>query len=66
VKQRERLLLGLRLDEPLPLAAIEQALDADGLARVTGLGLAERTAAGLRLTERGRYLGGAVTVELMR
>jgi putative oxygen-independent coproporphyrinogen III oxidase len=65
VKGRERLMLGLRLDEPLPLAGIGHALDADGLARVTGLGLAERTDGGLRLTERGRYLGGAVTAELM-
>ena len=36
-----------------------------GLARVEELGLAEQTDATLTLTERGRYLGGAVTAELL-
>jgi oxygen-independent coproporphyrinogen III oxidase len=62
---RERVMLGLRLDEPLPLAGLRHALDATGLARVEELGLAERTESTLTLTERGRYLGGAVTVELL-
>ncbi len=65
VKRRERVMLGLRLDEPLPLAGVRQALDASGLDRVTELGLAERTDATLTLTQRGRYLGGAVTAELL-
>jgi putative oxygen-independent coproporphyrinogen III oxidase len=65
VKRRERVMLGLRLDEPLPLAGVAEALDASGLDRVTGLGLAERTDATLALTHRGRYLGGAVTAELL-
>ena len=65
VKARERVMLGLRLDEPLPLAGLRQALDPAGLARVEGLGLAERTDVTLTLTERGRYLGGAVTAELL-
>lgn len=67
VRARERVMLGLRLDEPLPLAGLVASLDADGLARVEQLGLAERVAGGdaLTLTERGRYLGGAVTVELL-
>ena len=65
LQARERVMLGLRLDEPLPLAGIEQALDAAGLARVEALGLAEQTSATLTLTERGRYLGGAVTAELL-
>ena len=42
MKRRERLLLGLRLDEPLLLAGIEQALDTVALARMERLGLAER------------------------
>ena len=67
VRARERVMLGLRLDEPLPLAGLGAALDADGLARVERLGLAERVADGrtLTLTERGRFLGGAVTAELL-
>ena len=65
VRARERVMLGLRLDEPLPLAGLRHALDATGLARVEKLGLAEQTESTLTLTERGRYLGGAVTVELL-
>ena len=65
VKARERVMLGLRLDEPLPLAGLRHALDSAGLARVESLGLAERSAEALALTERGRYLGGAVTAELL-
>jgi oxygen-independent coproporphyrinogen-3 oxidase len=65
VKARERVMLGLRLDEPLRLTGLGHALDPAGLARVEGLGLAERTDSTLTLTERGRYLGGAVTAELL-
>jgi oxygen-independent coproporphyrinogen III oxidase len=65
VKARERVMLGLRLDEPLPLAGLRHALDPAGLARVEGLGLAERSEETLALTERGRYLGGAVTAALL-
>lgn len=65
VRARERLMLGLRLDEPLPLAGIEHALDPAGLARIERLGLAERAGAALALTTRGRFLGGAVTAELL-
>jgi oxygen-independent coproporphyrinogen-3 oxidase len=65
VRARERIMLGLRLDEPLPLAGVRHALDAAGLARVESLGLAERSADALTLTERGRFLGGAVTAELL-
>ena len=65
VKARERVMLGLRLDEALPLGGLRGALDAAGLARVAQLGLAEESADTLTLTERGRYLGGAVTAELL-
>jgi oxygen-independent coproporphyrinogen-3 oxidase len=66
VRARERVMLGLRLDEPLPLAGLQHALDPAGLERVERLGLAERPAAGtLTLTARGRFLGGAVTAELL-
>jgi len=65
VLARERLMLGLRLDDPLPLAGLEKALDPVGLARAEQLGLAERNDDTLTLTERGRFLGGAVTAELI-
>ena len=64
-KARERLMLGLRLDRPLSLRDVSTAIEADALERLEGLGLAERRADGLVLTERGRFLGGAVTAELM-
>jgi len=65
VRARERVLLGLRLDDPLPLAGLEHALDPVGLARVERLGLAERGAETLSLTKRGRFLGGAVTADIL-
>jgi oxygen-independent coproporphyrinogen-3 oxidase len=66
---REVLLLGLRLDEALALADVSDAVDHEALARLADRGLVELTANGrgpeLRLTPRGRFLGGAVTAELM-
>ena len=61
----ERLMLGLRLDTPLPLAEVETALAAGSLRRMEYLGLAEVREGGLVLTPRGRFLGGAVTAELL-
>jgi len=63
-------MLGLRLDEPLPLEKLESSLDSDALERLVGLGLAELhevpgRAQALTLTARGRFLGGAVTAELL-
>jgi oxygen-independent coproporphyrinogen-3 oxidase len=68
--RRERVLLGLRLDEPLPLTGLGTAIDRSALARLERLGLAGRTEtaggeAALRLTRRGRFLGGAVTADLL-
>ncbi len=69
VRSRERLMLGLRLDEPLPLAGVGEALDRDALARLERLGLAARDRETgeetLVLTERGRFLGGGVTADLL-
>ena len=67
LRHEERVMLGLRLDEPLVLAGLEDALDGDALARVEALGLAERVEDGgtLALTDRGRFLGDAVTAELL-
>jgi putative oxygen-independent coproporphyrinogen III oxidase len=67
VRRSERVLLGLRLDEPLQLAGLVEAVDADAVDRLERLGLVQRGKAGdaLALTERGRFLGGGVTAELL-
>jgi oxygen-independent coproporphyrinogen-3 oxidase len=64
-RMRERVMLGLRLDEPLPVGALRSALDPDGLARVQRLGLAVDSGETLALTPRGRFLGGGVTAEIL-
>jgi oxygen-independent coproporphyrinogen-3 oxidase len=69
-RRTERVLLGLRLDEPLALDAVAGGIDRGALARVERLGLAvrERRNGGpetIVLTPRGRLLGGGVTVELL-
>jgi len=68
-KERERLLLGLRLDEPLSVAEVAGALDGRAAARLVEGGLVELTQNGsgdaIRLTRRGRFLGGGVTAELL-
>jgi oxygen-independent coproporphyrinogen-3 oxidase len=64
-REQERLMLGLRLDEPVPLADVARALDQSALSRLEALRLAETGGGALRLTARGRFLGGAVTAELM-
>ncbi len=69
VRDAERLMLGLRLDEPLALGGLERALDHRALARVETLGLVRHASVGgastLALTRRGRFVGGAVTAELV-
>ena len=69
-RRAERVMLGLRLDEPLVVDGLERALDAGGVARVERLGLATRAraddgAATLALTARGRLLGGGVTADVL-
>ena len=64
-RARERVMLGLRLDEPLLLRGLRSALDAQGLARAEQLGLAVDGGETLALTRRGRFLGGAVTAEIV-
>jgi oxygen-independent coproporphyrinogen-3 oxidase len=64
-RARERVMLGLRLDEPLPLDGLRDALDPAGLERIARLGLVDQSDETLALTPRGRFLGGAVTAELL-
>jgi oxygen-independent coproporphyrinogen III oxidase len=64
-RARERVMLGLRLDEPLRLGGLRQALDPAGLARAERLGLAVEEGDTLTLTGRGRFLGGGVTAEIL-
>jgi oxygen-independent coproporphyrinogen III oxidase len=65
VQARERVMLGLRLDEPLPVGSLRSALDSAGVVRVEQLGLAVDDGETLALTERGRFLGDAVTGEIL-
>ncbi|HKD95039.1 MAG TPA: radical SAM family heme chaperone HemW [Gaiellaceae bacterium] len=64
-RARERVMLGLRLDEPLALGGLRSALDTEGLARAEQLGLAVDAGETLALTRRGRFLGGGVTAEIL-
>ncbi|MEX0817819.1 MAG: radical SAM family heme chaperone HemW [Gaiellales bacterium] len=65
-RRRERLMLGLRLDEPVPVGAVAGVVDGVAFDRLQGLGLVERRGDGLVLTERGRFLGGGVTADLLK
>jgi oxygen-independent coproporphyrinogen III oxidase len=70
VLRRERLMLGLRLDEPLAVAGLGSVVDPVAVTRLQRLGLVRsgRDGAGaptLELTVRGRLLGGGVTVDLL-
>jgi oxygen-independent coproporphyrinogen III oxidase len=70
VRQQERVMLGLRLDEPLQVAGVAPVLDNDALERLERLELVARDGGGaegesLTLTPRGRLLGGGVTAELL-
>ena len=70
-KALERIMLGLRLDEPLALEGSESAIDQTALARLVAGGLVEHARDGgggretLRLTQRGRFLGDGVTADLI-
>ena len=65
VQQRERIMLGLRLDEPLRVNGLDDVLDNAALERLQRLGLVERANGTLSLTARGRMLGGGVTADLL-
>jgi oxygen-independent coproporphyrinogen-3 oxidase len=70
VRRRERVMLGLRLDEPLSLAELAPVVDDAALGRLQRLGLVQHEvdrlgAQTLTLTDRGRRLGGGVTADLL-
>jgi oxygen-independent coproporphyrinogen-3 oxidase len=65
VQARERVMLGLRLDEPLSLVGLGDALDPDALTRLERHGLVDTGADTLALTRKGRFLGGGITAELL-
>jgi oxygen-independent coproporphyrinogen III oxidase len=65
VRRRERVMLGLRLDEPLVLDGLGDVLDNGALDRLQRLGLVDRGVRTLALTPRGRMLGGGVTADLL-
>jgi putative oxygen-independent coproporphyrinogen III oxidase len=69
VRSRERAMLALRLDQPLPLARFADALDPLALARMEALALVQRSGEGeggqVALTQRGRFVGDAVAAELV-
>jgi oxygen-independent coproporphyrinogen-3 oxidase len=65
VRRRERVMLGLRLDEPLVLGNLAEVLDDDEVSRLERLGLVRHDSRTLALTTRGRFLGGGVTADLL-
>jgi oxygen-independent coproporphyrinogen-3 oxidase len=65
VRRRERVMLGLRLDEPLQVDGLGDVLDDGAVERLERLGLVARNAQTLALTRRGRMLGGGVTADLL-
>jgi oxygen-independent coproporphyrinogen-3 oxidase len=67
VRRRERVMLGLRLDEPLLLGDLAEVLDERAVSRLERLGLvlSDADPRTLALTPRGRFLGGGVTADLL-
>jgi oxygen-independent coproporphyrinogen III oxidase len=65
IRRRERVMLGLRLDQPLVLGDLAQVVDQDALSRLERLGLVRTDEQALALTSRGRFLGGGVTADLL-
>jgi oxygen-independent coproporphyrinogen-3 oxidase len=70
VRRQERVMLGLRLDEPLELDPYDGVVDRSALERLErhgllGLTVGDDGAEALALTRRGRLLGGGVTAELL-
>jgi putative oxygen-independent coproporphyrinogen III oxidase len=64
-RRRERWMLGLRVDRPLPLAWAGRPDRPEALARLGELGLVTADAAQVALTRRGRFVQNAVLHELL-
>jgi oxygen-independent coproporphyrinogen-3 oxidase len=62
----ERLMLGLRLDEPLHLNGLAALVDDAACARLAAAGLVRRDAGTMALTERGRFLANDVVASVLR
>jgi oxygen-independent coproporphyrinogen-3 oxidase len=65
VRETERVMLGLRLDEPVTVSSAPGGVDASELERLERLGLVRRDGRGVTLTPRGRFVGDAVTAALL-
>ena len=58
-------MLGLRLDRPLPLDDLNGIVDEDALTALERRGLVVADGRTIALTDRGRFVGGAVTARLL-
>jgi oxygen-independent coproporphyrinogen-3 oxidase len=65
-KTYERVMLGLRLDEPLPLTGLEETIDESALEQLVARGLVLRSGSTITLAPAARLLGGAITAALLR
>jgi len=64
VQRREALVMGLRLDEGLPRARIDPAVNQAAVARLSALGLIEQTLERLRVTSSGMLLLDAILADV--
>ena len=65
-RARERLLLGARTGERVPLADLAGVIDESALPALAGAGLVSLTGGTLRVTRKGRYVANGVCVRLFR
>ena len=65
-RRSERLMLGLRLDRPLPLADLEDVIDGRQLQRLRAAGLIEGGADAISLSERGRFMANDVVATILK
>ncbi len=62
----ERVMLGLRLDRPLPTASAADVLDLEEADRLARAGLVELADGTIQLTDRGRFLTNSVLAAILR
>jgi oxygen-independent coproporphyrinogen-3 oxidase len=65
-RARERVMLAARTGEPVGLAEVACALDEDALRPLARAGLVSLHSGTIRVTRKGRYVAGAVSVRLFR